>query len=483
MKKIELKKGSLFVINATFTIFVLIMFKMLLEKSVARIIDWLISLFFIIAYCVIINAYFIRRNKKFCYVLFAMLCIESITVSWNVINDRQTYTNDEIVAEYDNGSLVVTKADNSWYRIESRCPSPSCWCGSYIGNYNGLESYIGGLGISNEIISFCRSLGLPEVEGKKQMGTGGNIYANALLGVKYSIMKDQPLYEYGLERLDSFGEENVYYNQLCLPLAYVYDSYISKKDFDQMTILERNRSILQGVVLEDEDNGLKRFTANDLEKVEIQETEQIDLKQSQGCINIQPSEKNVSVLQLEMEDDVVVPDFIVEYWGDGTDFGKMKLLEAETPIEVCANTNNISITYDNSLLPIVKCLNIYRYDKNRYYEQIQNCVDKLQANGMKVESVDRHKIIGSISSNTDGIMATSIPWDSKWKIMIDGKESPLIKVNEGFIGAKITEGNHNITFEYPYTSWFDSVKYILFAKILLMIFMFSAVVMKINMKR
>ena len=60
------------------------------------------------------------------------------------------------------------------------------------------------------------------------------------------------------------------------------------------------------------------------------------------------------------------------------------------------------------------------------------------------EDVKGDTITGTVYTEQEGYLVTSIPYDQELKIWIDGKETETMRVNTAFLGTKITGGNHNI---------------------------------------
>ena len=61
---------------------------------------------------------------------------------------------------------------------------------------------------------------------------------------------------------------------------------------------------------------------------------------------------------------------------------------------------------------------------------------------------DGDNLKGSFHTEKEGWLITSIPYDENFEIRIDGKETTVQKVNEGFTGAKVTAGQHEIELIY-----------------------------------
>ncbi|WP_026669517.1 YfhO family protein [Butyrivibrio sp. AE3006] len=474
----RIKSKSIWVFNGTIIIYTVIMLLILWDEKVARISDFWISMSLIMLYAIIINIYGKTRNEKAAYLMLLLLCVETITVSWNVVNDRETFSDDQLEAFFDNGTKSITEKDKSWYRIESYYPINICFCGALVGEYNGLEDYIGGLGLSSGVLDFYRSFGLPESYGVYQMGTSANIYANALLGVKYSALEDRPKIEYGLEKNKEIGD-GIYTNSLSLPLAYVYNEQIDADDFEHMTIQERNRAVLQGVLLDEKREDISCIGENDLSNLKVLDSRNIDLNESGGVITLPASPNTVYVLQAEVYNIDDLPDTTTIYYTNEMNEEKPIYYEVMSPVEICPDSD-IQLRYDYWVLEHIKYLNVRKYNAEEYYHTITESINKLQDNGMKFASYDRHKIVGSISSEYDGVMATSIPWDTTWKVSIDGENVDTFKVNKGFLGTMITKGEHTLVFEYPEISWFKSVKKDIYKRLYFIVLAVLAVIIGLN---
>ena len=58
------------------------------------------------------------------------------------------------------------------------------------------------------------------------------------------------------------------------------------------------------------------------------------------------------------------------------------------------------------------------------------------------------EITGVIRNKTDGYLVTSIPYDSGFSVYIDGKKVRNQKVNQAFLGAKLSRGEHRVRIVY-----------------------------------
>lgn len=68
------------------------------------------------------------------------------------------------------------------------------------------------------------------------------------------------------------------------------------------------------------------------------------------------------------------------------------------------------------------------------------------------------KVKGVVTAKEDGIMFTSIPFDSGWSVTIDGARQELVPVADGgFIGINVPAGEHEVIFKYKPKGFFAGV--------------------------
>ena len=87
-----------------------------------------------------------------------------------------------------------------------------------------------------------------------------------------------------------------------------------------------------------------------------------------------------------------------------------------------------------------------------YYngEKLQDLYEDLNVGGLQMFYVSDDLLAGNVNVSSDRtVLFTSIPYDEDWKIYVDGVETEKIKLLENaFLGAELTEGEHEIIFQY-----------------------------------
>jgi len=103
----------------------------------------------------------------------------------------------------------------------------------------------------------------------------------------------------------------------------------------------------------------------------------------------------------------------------------------------------------------------------------QSVADRNKKNGAKISSYNQKRIAGEIVSEKDGVLFFSIPYNSGWQLYIDGKRTPTIKVDMGFLGAEVGKGGHyfELVYHQPYLSIGIGITIISIATLLLCMWM------------
>ena len=81
-------------------------------------------------------------------------------------------------------------------------------------------------------------------------------------------------------------------------------------------------------------------------------------------------------------------------------------------------------------------------------EVFQEAYEKLSRSTYTVTSFENTRVEGTIDCHRDGLMYTSIPQDGNWTAIVDGQPAEITLVGNAMIGVKLTQGSHQVVFEY-----------------------------------
>lgn len=79
------------------------------------------------------------------------------------------------------------------------------------------------------------------------------------------------------------------------------------------------------------------------------------------------------------------------------------------------------------------------------------------------------RVAAHLTSDQDGILFISLPYDGGWSAMVDGQESKVLKVGDTFIGLRVTEGEHEILLSYASPGLSEGLDLTLFSLFILLL--------------
>ncbi len=75
-------------------------------------------------------------------------------------------------------------------------------------------------------------------------------------------------------------------------------------------------------------------------------------------------------------------------------------------------------------------------------------------NVMQTEKCNGNSMQGTITTDTDGLFYTSIPYEKGWKAEVDGKKTEITPVGDSLVAFKLSKGTHDIKlYYYPEGFW------------------------------
>lgn len=388
---------------------------------------------------------------------------------------------------------------------------------------------------NGSVADFFKALGVNEEQNFSYTGLDDRTALEALAGVKYYTIAYDNDYEkqfvpYGFadcgtveawnsaESLQEksgavYGDDSwepvvptyhIYQNTFALPIGYTYTGFVQRSAFDAMDLTERQETLLQGVVLEDEESvkasGLAQVQTEFSEEKRTYTVEAGDgvsyaAEASASCFRVKKAGAKVTLrfeAAEEAETYLVLRDLDVGPLDvkDGEDEKSDTQAEMQEiyPIQVTALRDGTALTE--------KILN-YKTEINQYYsgwkdfainmgyrshgadaleitfqsegvysmselavvvqpteEMMRHAVDRLVCT---MTDVDLHRnpvsfasseITGTVNAEQDRYLVFSIPYSKGWTVYDNGKRAKLQKANLMYLGMPIEAGNHEIRLIY-----------------------------------
>ena len=339
----------------------------------------------------------------------------------------------------------------------------------------------------------------------------GRTILDRLASVKYFVVKkgkesDLP---YGYSRLSGEAEKNgktylAYADEDALPLGYTYDSWISREDYDKMTVTEKQQALLQGVVLDDSSLPETETHFNDRE-VSYYTSEGKGCRLKNGKVVV--TQENAQ-LKLVFEGEENAETYLItegldyeglspremisdKKWSKMTTYEQNKLLEENSnwrywkesqkasiqiggrflkkSIQIFTDKYNaysgkhnflcntgysekgrhtITLTFENT--------GVYSFDSLKIYCQPMTEIDsqtsKLGEEVLTDVKIGNNEINGKISLSDTKALVLSIPYSEGWTAYVDGEETELKEANTMYMALELPKGDHEIHLVYctPY---------------------------------
>ena len=443
------------------TVFFVIMVQEIGSKNFSEVGVW-ICIAFIGIYCLALG---ILKNDQYPKIAAAMLilcscCAEYIVANTNNYSMDQPKTN--FVSDYDDFRIVKDKLDEvegtDMYRMELsslRARMDPCWY-----YYNGVSTFSSmayekvsnmqyHLGMfSNYINSYTYNRQTP-------------IY-NAFFSLDYIVDNFEgssaPMNEDYYKRIFSKGKYVAYKNNYTLPIAFRVNEDIAYWSHDNSNPFE-----VQSALFEAATGFNQVFNDITLDKVSTNNTTcYYEGYGDSGCYPY-------TVID-SAPDASLTYDLTVQESGNGYLYFKTGSNSVERITVSFSNGTAISQPIDTKphvldlgylekgdtisvFAPIKEGQSGYTY---LYAVTVNDAefmagFEQLNKDSLQVEDFTETEINGTINASEDGVIYTSINYDSGWSVYIDGKKASnedIVIIGEALLGVKVTKGTHEVTFKY-----------------------------------
>lgn len=350
---------------------------------------------------------------------------------------------------------------------------------------------------------------------QKYYGVDNRMMLQALASVKYTVIKrgEEDTLSSGFTKLvSSYTAEDgtiydAYQNENALPLGYTYSSYITMDRYNELTDLERQQAMLQGVVLEENLDSVPQTTLSftDLPLsyepvISADETDDISFEDGKIIVKKENAKLTLQLSQTMDRCETYVSFTNLKYtglspkecytdkaWNALSKMEQNKIsYESERYLE--PSTVSIQVKSDDmskSLLMSTK-QDVFYIDKENYlvnlcysedarkkvmltfstpgiytFDQLKVTAQSLtvptenlaalKQNTLQNISIRTNKVTGTINLTTSKILCLSIPYSMGWTAKVDGEPAKLLKANRMYMGLLLDAGNHEIelTYETP----------------------------------
>lgn len=445
----------------TATIFFVIMVQEIGSKNFSEVGVW-ICIAFIGIYCLALS---VLNNKSFPKIAVAALilcscCAEYIVANTNNYSMDQPKTN--FVSDYDDFQILKNKIDeyegNENYRMELtslRARMDPCWY-----YYNGVSTF--------------SSMAYEKVSNMQyHLGMFGNyinsytyhrqtpVY-NAFFALDYIVDNDQGstavMNDSYYERLFSNGKFTAYKNNYSLPIAFRANEEIARWSHDNSNPFEVQASLFADTT------GINDvYTDLELDKISTNNTEcNYEDYGDSGCYPY--------TVTGDLADASLTYDLTVKESGNAYLYFKTGSNSVERITVTLSNGISLSQAIDTKpyvldlgylekgdtvsvFAPVKEDMSgyTYLYAVTLNDKQFQKGFNQLNADSLQITDFKETKIEGTMNASEDGVIFTSINYDTGWSVYIDGEKvnkDDIVAIGDALLGVRVTKGTHTVTFKY-----------------------------------
>ena len=400
---------------------------------------------------------------------------ELVNTSNNTISDFSEAI--EYIQEMDEGFYAISKYPYNYENVSLLLDYRAI--GYY---YSILPNYYTDISLDLQNIQYEINYGIKEFNYRTKITT--------LLGVKYYITNNKGIVPYGYTKLEDYeGTSSIYVNQYSLPFATLYTDYITEEDYEEMTPLEKESSLLKTVVLEDEEieettleynAKTQQEIENIISEVDYTVTDEYGILKDDNTVKVTDKSENTIEFEIETVANSEIYLYItgIEYtsndtqkWYTGKDGYTIstEFNGSTNKKEVRASSNayyidndemlfnlgyydqtsgTITLSFSNKGTYNFSSVQILAVSMEGYEEDIEN----LSKSNFEVIDYGNGYMNGTVNADTDGVLQFSTICNKGWTVYVDGEKVETMCVNEYFLGINITSGEHEIYMEYstPY---------------------------------
>lgn len=318
---------------------------------------------------------------------------------------------------------AATKEDTGFYRVEKenkKTGNDGAWdqfrsVSIFSSTANtGLTTFLGSLGLEHSL--------------NKYTFNGHTPLTDALLSVKYLLYKE-PQTEEQLSLLAQDHNFYLYKNADILPLGFLVDSGLE----DRWEINRSNPFTVQSAFAEQVTGRPGLF--EEVESTKVEGATVLSIRSEQTVfLYVYPNSEiqNITV-------QTTAPDGTEAATKTFSNLKRSYILNLGS----ASAGSKMTVTIDAEGTPVI-CLYAYSFNE----EIMEQMTETLNEQPFLVESFSDTTVKGTITARTDGLLFTSIPYDTGWTAYVDGQKTEIHAFKDALVSVPVSAGTHTVEFSY-----------------------------------
>ena len=280
------------------------------------------------------------------------------------------------------------------------------------------------------------------------------------MGEKYIVTKSEMK---DCNLLEKSGEWNIYENENAAPIIYGTSQLMGEKEYKKLEYPYNQITLLKKAVVPESAAENNMETVDYLHNVALQFGENSCISEADGGYHISAKKDTkvkaeiVNETKTDAGNRVLLLRFKVKNLRPSKDLtiwinGDRNKLSAKQRVYY---NNNTTFTYavaldsDENQIDVTFSKGKYDLSDVEAYVETVPGTDLYESEFQKNDTKTKGNVIaGNLTMQKDGYLITSIPYDSGFKIQVDGKNVKSEKVNTAFLGCKMKAGEHDVSITY-----------------------------------
>lgn len=414
---------------------------------------YIISLVMAMVYCVIVWLYVTGRIRKLTFsILFSVFAIAEILGNGIYgLADNGSVISENYLKDTDSVALLKDymdkEAGGEFYRadlLKSRMLDEATW-------HNLHSIGIFGSTVPGAMVTAMGKLGF-YTGANEYLYHGSTPLTNSILNVKYALVRPDAYNQLGFDYVATEGEVSLYENPYYLPIGFMVDDELLDIDMNSWDLFVMQNSIAKLAT----DVQTDLFTKFGIDCEVSSADADFSYLAKLGQISYTRAGSSAATISAEF----TVPQDMDLYlhckgsniknitlYIDGLQMTQERHQGQIFHVGYVTAGQQIEISYLlNDGGNLQGTLNLYAaYFDNTLYEEVYN---QLSQTVLTDVSYADGYICGTIDSDADGLLFTSIPYDEGWTAYVDGQEVDIEIIFDSFIGLHIQKNAHKIEFKY-----------------------------------
>ena len=280
------------------------------------------------------------------------------------------------------------------------------------------------------------------------------------MGEKYIVTKSEMK---DCNLLEKSGEWNIYENENAAPIIYGTSQLMGEKEYKKLEYPYNQITLLKKAVVPESAAENNMETVDYLHNVALQFGENSCISEADGGYHISAKKDTkvkaeiVNETKTDAGNRVLLLRFKVKNLRPSKDLtiwinGDRNKLSAKQRVYY---NNNTTFTYavaldsDENQIDVTFSKGKYDLSDVEAYVETLPGTDLYESEFQKNDTKTKGNVIaGNLTMQKDGYLITSIPYDSGFKIQVDGENVKSEKVNTAFLGCKMKAGEHDVSITY-----------------------------------